>query len=78
MLTEVWVITRNRVITQTWDLAPWSAPVVALWLLSRAGEEGVLGVASRAGGSRERVQDAVDVEQEQGEAGGHCLLIAPT
>jgi hypothetical protein len=29
-----------------------------------AGEEVVLGVAGRAGGGRERVQDAVDVEQE--------------
>ncbi len=42
-----------------------------------AGEEVVLGVAGRAGGGRERVQDAVYVEQEQREAGGHCLLIVP-
>jgi len=27
MSAEVWVITRNRVITQTWDPAPWSAIV---------------------------------------------------
>ena len=36
-----------------------------------AGEELVLGVAGRAGRGRERVQDPVHVEQEQGEAGGH-------
>jgi hypothetical protein len=27
MSAEVWVITRNRVITQTWHPAPWSAIV---------------------------------------------------
>ena len=41
------------------------------------GEEVVLGVAGRAGGGRERVQDTVYVEQEQGKAGCHCLLIVP-
>jgi hypothetical protein len=43
-----------------------------------AGEELVLGVAGRAGGGRERVQDPVHVEQEQGEAGGHGRLIVPS
>ena len=35
----------------------------------------MLGVAGRAGGSRERVQGHVHVEQEQGEPGGHGPLI---
>jgi hypothetical protein len=42
-----------------------------------AGDEFVLGVAGRAAASRERVQDPVHVEQQQGQAGGHGLSIMP-
>jgi hypothetical protein len=53
--------------------------VMVWWLVRHAhnrtgsspGKELVLGVAGRAGGSRERVQGHVHVEQEQGEPGGH-------
>jgi hypothetical protein len=57
-------------------LQPWPVRLAQpYWFF--AGEELVFGVAGRAGRCCERVQDSVHVEQEQGEAGGHCPLIVP-
>ena len=52
------------------------SPSAGLMLMSRVDAERPAAQAY-AGGCRERVQDAVNVEQEQGEAGGHGLLIVP-